>query len=51
MELPVLFKKLDEFSREFEQKFTKELKNFQGNVNRFIPTKQIIKKYFSQKDK
>lgn len=51
MELPVLFKKLDEFSKEFEHKFTKELKNFQGNVNRFISTKQIIKKYFRQKDK
>jgi MFS family permease len=49
MELPVLFKKLDEFSREFENKFSKDLKGFQGNVNRFVPTKYLIKKYFSQK--
>jgi MFS family permease len=49
MELPVLFKKIDEFSREFENIFMKELKSFQGNVHRFIPTKYLIKKYFSQK--
>lgn len=49
MELPVLFKKIDEFSREFENIFLKELRTFQGNVNRFVPTKYLIKKYFSQK--
>jgi len=49
MELPVLFKKLDEFSREFEQKFSKDLKNFKGNVQRFDPTKFLVVKYFSQK--
>ncbi|MBY8985437.1 MAG: hypothetical protein KGD65_10235 [Candidatus Lokiarchaeota archaeon] len=49
MELPVLFKKIDEFSREFENIFLKELRAFQGNVNHFVPTKYLIKKYFSQK--
>ncbi len=49
MELPVLFKKIDDFSREFEQKFSKELKNFQGNVQHFQPARFLIIKYFSQK--
>ncbi|MFW9902056.1 MAG: hypothetical protein ACFFDY_12355 [Candidatus Thorarchaeota archaeon] len=49
MDLPVLFKKIDEFSREFEQKFTKELKNFQGNIQRFEQARFLIMKYFSQK--
>lgn len=49
MELPVLFKKLDEFSREFERDFSKELKNFQGNVSEFDPTKFLVVKYFYQK--
>ena len=49
MDLPVLFKKLDEFSREFEHKFSKDLKNFKGNVQRFDPTKFLVVKYFSQK--
>jgi len=49
MELPILFKKIDEFSREFENIFLKDLRTFQGNVNRFVPTKYLIKKYFSQK--
>ena len=35
IDLPVLFKKLDDFSREFEHQFTKELKTFQGNVQEF----------------
>ena len=49
MELPVLFKKLDEFSREFEHKYTKELKHFHGNVAQFNPTKFLVVKYFNQK--
>ena len=49
MELPVLFKKLDEFSREFERKFNKELKNFQGDVSGFNPTEFLVVKYFNQK--
>ncbi|MFW9948415.1 MAG: hypothetical protein ACFFDX_16430, partial [Candidatus Odinarchaeota archaeon] len=49
MDLPVLFKKIDEFSRDFEQKFSKELKNFQGNVKHFEPAKFLIIKYFSKK--
>jgi MFS family permease len=49
VDLPVLFKKIDEFSREFEQKFIKELKNFQGNIQRFEPARFLIVKYFSQR--
>ncbi|MFX1365464.1 MAG: hypothetical protein ACFFCE_08595 [Promethearchaeota archaeon] len=49
MDLPILFKKLDEFSREFESKFVKELKNFKGNVSHFEPTKFLLIKYFSKK--
>ncbi|MFX1278471.1 MAG: hypothetical protein ACFFA3_03590 [Promethearchaeota archaeon] len=49
MELPVLFKKLDEFSREFENNFSKELKSFQGNVSHFTQAKYLIKKYFSER--
>ncbi|MFX1573614.1 MAG: hypothetical protein ACFFB0_12760 [Promethearchaeota archaeon] len=49
LELPVLLKKLDEFSGEFEESFVEDLKNFQGNVTRFEPTKYLVKKYFEQK--
>ena len=49
MDLPVLFKKLDELSRDFESRFLKELKKFQGNVSHFEPTKFLIIKYFSKK--
>ncbi len=49
MDLPVLIKKLDEFSREFEHKFSNELKNFAGYINPFKPAKYIVKKYFIQK--
>ncbi|MFW9874394.1 MAG: hypothetical protein ACFFG0_14910 [Candidatus Thorarchaeota archaeon] len=49
MELPVLLKKLDAFSGEFEQLFIEDLKNFGGNVSCFGPTKHIVKKYFKQK--
>ncbi len=48
-DLPVLFKKLDNFSQEFGQIFSKDLKRFQGNVQKFASTKYIIRKYFSQK--
>ena len=49
MDLPVLIKKLDEFSREFEHRFEPSLKSFAGNVGVFEPTKFLIEKYFSQK--
>ncbi|MFW9999099.1 MAG: hypothetical protein ACFE9Q_07010 [Candidatus Hodarchaeota archaeon] len=48
-DLPVLFKKLDNFSQEFEHTFSKDLKKFQGNIQKFASTKYIIRKYFSQK--
>lgn len=48
-DLPVLFKKLDDFSREFGQTFSKDLKRFQGNVQKFASAKYMIKKYFRQK--
>jgi len=49
MDLPILLKKLDDFSKEFEQKFEKELKNFKGHNNPFKPTNYLVKKYFVQK--
>ncbi len=49
LELPVLLKKLDEFSGEFEESFIEDLKNFQGNVGRFDSAKYLVKKYFEQK--
>jgi MFS family permease len=49
MDLPVLLKKLDEFSKDFEIKFGKYLKNFVGNVSPFDSTKYLVDKYFSQK--
>lgn len=49
MDLPILLKKLDDFSKEFEQKFEKELKNFKGHINPFNPTNYLVKKYFVQK--
>ncbi len=49
MDLPILLKKLDDFSKEFEQKFEKELKNFKGYINPFKPTNDLVKKYFAQK--
>ncbi len=49
LDLPVLLKKLDEFSKDFEIKFGKDLKNFVGNVSPFDSTKFLIDKYFNQK--
>jgi len=49
LELPVLLKKLDEFSAKFEESFMEDLKNFQGNVSRFNSAKYLVKKYFEQK--
>ena len=49
MDLPILTKKLDTFSKEFETKFEKSLKNFTGNVSAFEDTKYLVEKYFNQK--
>jgi len=49
IDLPVLLKKLDEFSKDFGIKFGKNLKNFVGNVAPFNSTKYLVNKYFSQK--
>ncbi|MFX1313305.1 MAG: hypothetical protein ACFFHD_11925, partial [Promethearchaeota archaeon] len=49
LELPVLLKKLDEFSVEFEETFIEDLKNFKGNISRFEPANYLVKKYFEQK--
>jgi len=46
MDLLILLKKLDDFSKEFEQKFEKELKKFSGYVNPFKSKKYLVKKYF-----
>lgn len=48
-DLPILYKKLETFSGAFEQKFSKELKKFQGNIQPFQEAKYLVKKYFSQK--
>lgn len=47
--LPVLFKKLDAFSRAFERKFSDELENFHGRINPFYSTKYIVNKYFTER--
>ena len=49
MDLPVLSKKLDSFSKDFGTKFEKELKSFVGNVSIFEDTKYLVEKYFNQK--
>jgi len=49
MDLPVLSKKLDSFSKDFGTKFEKELKSFVGNVSVFDDTKYLVEKYFNQK--
>ncbi|MFW9988339.1 MAG: hypothetical protein ACFFC3_06770 [Candidatus Odinarchaeota archaeon] len=49
MDLPILNKKLDAFSRAFEQNFSEEIKNFRGNVQVFSPARYMIDRYFSQK--
>ena len=45
-QLPVLFKKLDIFTKSFEKQFEKELINFHGKINLFYKTGDLIKKYF-----
>jgi len=48
-DLPILYKKLEAFSRAFEQNFSEEVKNFKGNVQVFSSTRYMIDRYFSQK--
>jgi hypothetical protein len=48
-DLPILIKKLDEFSKDFEKRFNKDLKNFVGDLRPFGPTKYMVKRKFSQK--
>lgn len=49
MDLPVLLKKLDAFSKDFEEKFKDEINDFGVNVAVFEDTRFLVKKYFSQK--
>ena len=49
MDLPVLTRKLDNFSKEFEDSFAEELKHFVGNMTPFKPTKYLVRKIFTQK--
>lgn len=49
MDLPILTKKLDAFSKDFGTKYEKEIKSFVGNVSLFEDTKYLVKKYFNQK--
>ena len=45
--LPILFKKLDLFTKAFEKKFEKELALFRGKINPFRDASQLILKYFN----
>ena len=45
--LPILFKKLDIFTKAFEKKFEKELASFRGKINPFRDASQLILKYFN----
>jgi MFS family permease len=45
--LPILFKKLDLFTKAFEKKFEKELASFRGKINPFRDASQLILKYFN----
>jgi MFS family permease len=49
MDLPILTKKLDAFSKDFGTKYEKEIKSFVGNVSPFEDTKYLVEKYFNQK--
>jgi len=49
MDLPIITKKLDAFSKDFGTKFEKEIKTFVGNVSFFEDTKYLVEKYFNQK--
>ena len=45
--LPILFKKLELFTKAFEKKFEKELASFRGKINPFQDASQLILKYFN----
>ncbi|MFX1476804.1 MAG: hypothetical protein ACFFCI_01610 [Promethearchaeota archaeon] len=49
MNLPVLSKKLDAFSKDFEQRFFSEIQSFEGEIDKFDSAKYLINRYFSQK--
>ncbi len=49
LDLPILTKKLDAFSKDFGATYEKELKSFVGNVTPFDDTKYLVEKYFNQK--
>lgn len=44
--LPVLFKKLELFTKAFEKKYYRELENYKGNVSPFYNSEELILKYF-----
>jgi MFS family permease len=45
--LPILFKKLELFTKAFEKKFEKELVTFRGKINPFQDASKLILKYFN----
>ena len=45
--LPVLFKKLELFTKAFEKKFEKNLLSFYGKINAFQDASHLVMKYFS----
>ncbi len=44
--LPILFKKLELFTKAFEKNFNKELEQFNGNISPFYKTEELVTKYF-----
>ena len=44
--LPILFKKLKLFTKDFEKKYEQELMLFKGKINPFEDATELIKKYF-----
>lgn len=45
--LPILFKKLDIFTKAFEKQFEDELENFTGKINTFLNgTERLVNRYF-----
>ncbi len=44
--LPILFKKLEIFTKAFEKQFKDDLVNFNGKTDQFVKTDDLITKYF-----
>lgn len=49
MDLPILLKKLDKFSKEFEEKFDENINDFGVNMSVFKDGEFLVEKYFKEK--